>query len=148
MMMDNNTKSLIELTIDETTEFDKMATILAAKHDAIAQLNTCMVQQILVEELEELKRIQTVEKERARVLKEMSLSGKDLNDKSFLVKKLGEESSAIFASIHSNLKRSFARVVSLNGISRALLNHSIAFIKQNINILTEGGRRKLVDRKA
>jgi hypothetical protein len=148
MMMDNNKKSLMELTEREAAEFDRMAIILNAKHEALSQLNTRMVQQALVEELEELKRIQMVEKERARVLKELSLSGKDLNDEIVLSQKLGEEETKAYMPLHKNLKESLARVISLNGISRALLRHSIAFIKQNINILTEGGKRKLVDRKA
>ncbi|HUI29782.1 MAG TPA: flagellar export chaperone FlgN [Candidatus Acidoferrales bacterium] len=146
--MNDKTKRLMELTEQETAELDRMAVILNAKHEAISKLHSKMVQQILVEELERLKRIQTIEKERAMILKDLSLSGKDLNDSVVIRKKFGEEDSKIVASLHSNLKESFARVVSLNGISRALLRHSLAFIRQNINILTEGGKRKLIDRKA
>jgi hypothetical protein len=148
MMTDDKKKSLMELTEREAAEFDKMAVILNAKHDALSKLNTGMVRQILVEELEELKCIQAVEKERAGVLKELSLSGKDLNSRAVLENKLGAEDSKVFMSLHASLKKSLARVISLNGISRSLLKHSLAFIKQNINILTEGGKRKLVDRRA
>jgi len=147
-MTDNKKKNLMELTEREAAELDKMAIILNAKHDALSRLNTQMVQQILVEELEQLKRIQIVEKERVEILKDLSLSGKELNDKAALAKKLGADDSRVFMSLHANLKKSLARVISLNGISRALLKHSLAFIKQNINILTEGGKRKLVDRRA
>jgi len=147
-MTDDKKKSLMELTEREAAEFDKMAVILNAKHDALSKLNTGMVRQILVEELEELKCIQAVEKERAGVLKELSLSGKDLNSRAVLENKLGAEDSKVFMSLHASLKKSLARVISLNGISRSLLKHSLAFIKQNINILTEGGKRKLVDRRA
>jgi len=146
--MDNKTKGLMEFTELETVEFEKMAVIIHAKHDALSKLNTRMVQQILVEELEELKRIKAVEMERAAILKQLSLSGNDLNQPSVLEKKLGGEAVNIFVPLHSNFKKAFARVVSLNGVSRVLLKHSLAFIKQNINILTEGGKRKLVDRKA
>ncbi len=148
MVMDNNKKSLMEFTEREIAEFDKMAAILNAKLEALSKLNTQKVQEILVEELEELKHIQTVERERAKVLKELALSGKDLNDKFMLAKKLGEDETKVFMPLHSSLKKSLARVISLNGISKALLRHSIAFIRQNINILTGGGKRKLVDRKA
>ncbi len=145
--MDNSKRELMRLTEVEIAEFDRMAVILNVKHEALASLNTRMVQQILVEELEELKRIQSVERERGRILKNLSLSGEDLNKRDTLLRTLGEEDAIAFLSLHSMLKKSFTRVTSLNGISRTLLKHSIAFIKQNINILTEGGRRKLVDRK-
>jgi FlgN protein len=147
-MTDNKGKYLGELTEREAKEFDKMAVILNTKHQAISKLNTRMVQQVLVEELEELKRIQTVEKERVALLENLSLNGDDLNNKTVLETKLGEEGARNFMPLHSSFQKSFARVISLNSISRALLKHSLAFIRQNINILTEGGKRKLVDRKA
>lgn len=138
----------MELTERETVELEKMAVILNVKHEALSKLNTQMVQKTLIEELEELKQIRGVEKERAAVLKELSLSGSDLNNIAALNKKLGEEEAKIYMPLHLNFKKAFARVISLNGISRALLKHSLAFIKQNINILTDGGNRKLIDRKA
>jgi len=147
-MIDNKTKSLCEVTGQEARELDKMAIILSAKHQAIAQLDTQMIQQILVEELEELKQIQIVEKMRATMLRELSLKSSDLRKSAMLETVLGKDGAHEFAAAQSNFRKSFARVISLNGISRALLKHSLAFIKQNIYILTEGGKRKLVDRKA
>ncbi len=138
----------MEVTKQETSEFEKMAAVLIKKHEAISKLDTVSVQSVVTEELSELKRINTFEKERAGILNELSLSGPDLNDSLALENRLGKEDSELYAELHSNLKAAFSRVQSLNGISRALLKHSLAFIRHNIHILTDGGNRKLVDRKA
>ena len=153
-MMENEKKCLMDLTVFEAAEFEKMAGVLDKKLRAISRLDTAAVQNIVVQELEVLKRIQTIEKDRASVLKALSLSGTDfnipVNDRNggALENKLGKEDSEKFISLHSDLKKSFMKVQSLNGICRALLKHSLSFIRHNIHILTEGGSRRLVDRKA
>lgn len=152
--MENEKKCLMELTVFEAAEFEKMAGVLDKKLRAISKLDTAAVQSIVIQELEVLKKIQTIEKDRAAVLKALSLSGPDLNSSvyqkhgSALEEKLGKEDSERFIGLHSNLKKSFMKVQSLNAICRALLKHSLSFIKHNIHILTDGGNRKLVDRRA
>lgn len=146
--MDSKKNRLMEVTARETSEFEKMAVILNKKHEALSKLDTTTIQSLVVEELTELKTINAVEKERAGILKELSLSGADLNDCQALEKKLGKEGSETYNKLHSNFKRAFTKVLSLNGISRAMLKHSLAFIRHNIHILTDGGNRRLVDRKA
>jgi len=146
--MADNKKRLFDAMARETAEFEKMATILNKKLEAVSNLNSAAVLNIVGEEFAELKKIQTVEKERAEILKELALSGADLNDLRVLEKKLGKEDSEVYGKLHRSLKHEFTRVQSLNGISRAVLKHSLAFIRQNISILTDGGNRKLVDRRA
>jgi DNA-binding Xre family transcriptional regulator len=146
--MENEMEHLMKLTVSETAEFDKMADVLSGKLGAISRLDTQAVQEIVIQELEVLKRIQTIEKERACLLHELSISGIDLNDLKTLENKFGIQESNEYRRLHLKLKESFMRVQSLNGICRALLNHSLSFIKHNIHILTDGGNRKLVDRRA
>ncbi|MFZ1082052.1 MAG: flagellar export chaperone FlgN [Candidatus Kryptoniota bacterium] len=147
-MMENEKKCLMELTTFEASEFEKMAVVLNKKLIALSKLDTAAVQNIVVQELEVLKSIQTVERERAGILRSLFLSGAELNDSRALEKKLGKENSEEYSSLHANLKNSYIKVQRLNGISRALLKHSLAFIRHNIHILTDGGNRKLVDRRA
>lgn len=152
--MENEKKCLMDLTVFEAAEFEKMAGVLDKKLQAISKLDTAAVRNVVVQELEVLKKIQTIEKDRASVLKALSLSGADLDppvnhpNGKVLEKKLGKEDSEKFIDLHSNLKKSFMKVQSLNGICRALLKHSLSFIRHNIHILTDGGNRRLVDRKA
>ncbi len=152
--MENEKKRLMELTAVEAAEFKKMVVILNKKLEALSKLDTAAIQSIVVQELDLLKRIQTVEKERAGILKAFSISGADLNPsirhagREVLETKLGKDDSEKFIELHLNLRRSFLKVQSLNGICRALLRHSLAFIRHNIHILTDGGNRKLVDRRA
>ena len=153
-MMENEKIRLMELTMLEAAEFERMAGVLGKKLQAVSKLDTASLQNIVVEELSVLKKIQLIEKDRASVLKSLSLQGTDISlsvnkrNSRALEKKLGQEDSEKFINLHSDLKKSFMKVQSLNGICRALLRHSLSFIRHNIHILTDGGNRRLVDRRA
>ncbi|MCL4510615.1 MAG: flagellar protein FlgN [Bacteroidetes bacterium] len=146
--MDNRLKRLMETTALETAEFQKMTVILDKKHQAIARLDNAAIQSLVSEELEELNTIHNIEKERAVVLNNLGLSGADLNDAGVLEKKLGKEDSESYRKLHLAFYNIFAKTQALNGISRILLSRSLAFIRNNIRILTDDGNRKLVDKKA
>ncbi len=147
-MEENNTKRLLEVTGMEVAEFEKMADILSKKQSAISRLDTATVESIISEELTGLNRIRNLEKERAGILQALSLTGKELNNRDSLTKKLGSEYSAVFAEIHERFRGAWEKVRRLNEMCQVLLLHSLAFIKQNIRILTDDGKRKLVDKKA
>jgi len=125
-----------------------MADIIRKKHNALAILDTTAIRSAVCDELDELNRIASLERERAALLKTTAISGKDLNNRSVMENRFGKEDLAEFRKRHSHLQKVFSKVQSLNGISRELLNHSLNFIRQNIGILTDGGNRRLVDRKA
>jgi FlgN protein len=146
-MADNDNNELIETTNKEKAEFETMRAILLRKRDAIARLDTEAIRNAVTEELDELKRIKSAEDERARVLKKLQLSGLDLDDPGSLMEKLGRIGEP-YSKAHSDFKKIFAEVQHLNGMINVLLVHSVAFIKQNIRILTDNGNRKLVDKKA
>ena len=146
--MSSEKKLLMEITARETAEFERMAIILNKKHQSIAELDNAAIQSTVSEELDELNKIHGVEKERTAVLGKLGLSGADLNDPNILEKKLGEEVSKDYRKLHSALYDAFAKAQVLNGISKILLGHSLAFIRQNIRIMTDNGNRKLVDKKA
>ncbi|MCL5035355.1 MAG: flagellar protein FlgN [Bacteroidetes bacterium] len=147
-MTDDDKKRLMEITAAEAVEFGKMAEVLGKKHDAISRLDTAAIQSMVSEELEVLNRVRVVEKERGWLLKQLGLNGKDLNDADLLEKKLGKADSHAYRRLHLDFQRAFSKVIQLNNISRVLLLHSLGFIRQNIRILTDDGRRKLVDKKA
>ncbi len=147
-MTDDDKRHLMEITAAESSEFGRMATVLSRKHAAIARLDTDAIQNIVGEELEVLNRVRTAEKERGQLLKKAGLKGKDLNDETLLEKELGRADLAVYRGIHLDFQKAFAKVLQLNNMSRVLLLHSLGFIRQNIRILTDDGRRKLIDKKA
>ncbi len=147
-MAHNDNRDLIETTEREAAEFEKMLPILKRKLAAIAELNTEEIQNIVSEEIDELNKIHVAEKERSAVLKRMALTQTDLNDPVALSKKIGREWAEEYRKIHAGFRKNYEEVVQKNGIANVILLHSIAFIKQNIRILTENGTRKLVDKKA
>lgn len=147
-MEENNTKRLLEVTGLETTEFEKMAGILSKKQSAISQLDTSMVQSLISEELSGLNRIRSLEKEREGILQILSLAGSELDNRESLNARLGKENSALFGELHSRFRAAWKEMRRLNDMCQVLLLHSLDFIKQNIRILTDDGKRKLVDKKA
>lgn len=147
-MEDNNRQRLFEVTKSETAGFEKMIDILMKKQDAISNLNTEEIQRLISEELSELNDIKALERERARILDSLSISGKQLDEPEVLEQKLGKEASRAFTELHTKFRATFARVKQLNDLCGVLLLHSLAFIKQNIRILTNDGKRKLVDKRA
>lgn len=147
-MADNNASELAEITARETAEFEQMADILARKRDAIARLDTPAVQEILGEEISKMNTIRRMERERASILQSLSISGEELGDPASLERKLGKQDAENFVLLHSRFRGIFDRVLQLNGTCRFLLINSLAFIRQNIRILTDDGNRKLVDKKA
>lgn len=147
-MAENNSARLAEITTKETTEFETMADILARKRDAIARLDTRAVQEILSEEISKMNAIRRLERERASILQSLSITGKELNEPASLDGKLGKAEAENFVRLHSKFRKVFEKVQQLNGTCRFLLINSLAFIRQNIRILTDDGNRKLVDKKA
>lgn len=147
-MAESRNKRLAEVTALETAEFEMMADILVKKQNAIARLDTEAIRGLVSEELSKLNSIRVIEKERAEILKALSLSGKELNEPAALVRKLGSDDSEIYAELHKKFRTAFDKVRQLNDLCRVLLLHSLAFIRQNIRILTDDGNRKLVDKKA
>ncbi len=139
---------LAEITILETVEFEKMARILEDKQAAVARLDTIAVEGIVTAELSELNRIREIERKRAAILGSLSVIGRDLNNYASLEGKLGSHDAKEYFKIHQQFKKSFDHVLRLNELCRILLIHSLIFIRQNIRILTDDGRRKLVDGKA
>ena len=147
-MAENRNNRLAEVTALETAEFQTMADILVRKQNAIARLDTAAIQGLVSEELSKLNSIRLIEKERAEILKALSLSGKELNEPAALVEKLGTGDSETYAELHRKFRAAFDKALQLNEMCRVLLLHSLAFIRQNIRILTDDGNRKLVDKKA
>ena len=147
-MADNNKKRLLDITGLETAEFEKMAEILLRKQSAISRLDTATIQTLVSEELSRMNEIRALERERAGVLQTFSLKGEDLVDPASLERKLGSEYSEKFLELHTKFRAVFANVRRLNDICQVLLLHSLAFIKQNIRILTDDGKRRLVDKRA
>lgn len=125
-----------------------MADILARKRDAIASLDTNAIPEILNEEITVMKVIKELELERVSVLQSLSLSGKDLNQLASMERILGKEDAQSYMRLHAEFRAIFEQVQRLNGMCRFLLVNSLAFIKQNIRILTDDGNRKLVDKRA
>ncbi|HQT91520.1 MAG TPA: flagellar export chaperone FlgN, partial [Candidatus Kryptobacter bacterium] len=118
------------------------------KQAAIGKLDTEEIQKIVGEELDELNNIRLAEEKRAAILKRLALSGSDVNDPRMLSAKLGRENSENYLKLHTGFRKVYEQVVQLNNITNVILLHSIAFIRQNIRILTDNGNRKLVDKKA
>ncbi len=147
-MTDSDKKHLTEITAREAAEFGTMAGVLGRKHDAISKLDTASIQNIVGEELGILNRIRVIEKERTKILKAIGLEGKDLTDAATLERELGYADALSYQKLHLDFQKAFSKVLQLNDISRVLLVHSLAFIRQNIRILTDDGRRKLVDKRA
>ncbi len=147
-MLDSKVLELVEITERETVEFLKMAEILSGKKTAVAALDTRAVEHLVTLELEQMNKIRSIEAVRAGILKSLSISGKDLNNSLSLKEKIGEDWAEKYSAVHRNFKIAYSDVQSLNTLCKVLLVHSLAFIKQNIRILTEDGRRKLVDKKA
>ena len=147
-MADGDGKNLIEATKHEAAEFEKMLGILTRKQAAIGKLDTEEIQRIVGEELDELNKIRLAEEKRAAILKRLALSGSDVNDPGMLSAKLGREGSEDYLKLQAGFKKVYEQVVQLNNITNVVLLHSIAFIRQNIRILTDNGNRKLVDKKA
>ncbi len=147
-MADGDGNNLIEATKHEAAEFEKMLGILTRKQVAIGKLDTEEIQKIVGEELDELNNIRLAEEKRAAILKRLALSGSDVNDPRMLSAKLGRESSEDYLKLQAGFKQVYEQVVQLNTITNVVLLHSIAFIRQNIRILTDNGNRKLVDKKA
>lgn len=147
-MAENDAAKLAEITERETAEFEHMADILARKRDAISRLDTPAVQEILGEEMSKMNAIRLLERERASILQALSVSGEELNSPALLEPKLGKQGAEKFVLLHSKFRGIFDEVLRLNGTCRFLLINSLAFIRQNIRILTDDGNRKLVDKKA
>ncbi len=147
-MADGDGNNLIEATKHEAAEFEKMLGILRRKQAAIGKLDTEEIQKIVGEELDELNNIRLAEEKRAAILKRLALSGGDVNDPRMLSAKLGREGSEDYLKLQAGFKQVYEQVVQLNNITNVVLLHSIAFIRQNIRILTDNGNRKLVDKKA
>ena len=147
-MTNDDKNRLMEITEAEAREFGSMAAVLGKKHDAISRLDTNAIQSIVSEELEVLNRMRTVERQRGDILKKAGLKGKDLTDSVVMEKELGRQDSITYRKLHLDFQNAFRKVIQLNNISRVLLLHSLGFIRQNIRILTDDGRRKLVDKKA
>jgi FlgN protein len=147
-MADNDGSSLIEATEHEAAEFGRMLGILKRKQAAIAKLDTEEIQKIVGEELDKLNNIRVAEEKRAVILKRLALSGIDVNDTRTLAAKLGRENSETYLKLQTGFRKVYDQVVQLNNITNVVLLHSIAFIRQNIRILTDNGNRKLVDKKA
>lgn len=147
-MTNSDYQSLLNTTELEKSEFENMIDILIRKQKAIERLDTAEIQSIVREEFQQLNRIQGAEKARVSTIGSLGLKAQDLGDAEALAGKLGRERSATYAALHSAFRKVHAQVVQLNSITNALLVHSIAFIKQNIRILTDNGNRKLVDKKA
>lgn len=147
-MADNDGNNLIEATGQEAAEFEKMLGILKRKQAAIARLETEEIRKIVGEELDELNNIRVAEEKRAAILKRLALAGIDVNDTSALAAKLGRENSENYLKLQAGFRKVYEQVVQLNNITNVVLLHSIAFIRQNIRILTDNGNRKLVDKKA
>jgi hypothetical protein len=147
-MEDNSKKRLLDLTGLETAEFEKMAEILLKKRSAISSLDTERLQTLVSEELSRMNEIRVLEKERAEILRTLSLSGEELVEPASLDGKLGSEYAGKFLELHGKFRAVFANVMRLNDMCQVLLLHSLAFIKQNIRILTDDGKRRLVDKKA
>lgn len=147
-MTDNDKKRLMEITAREAAEFGTMAAVISKKHDSISKLDTASIQNIVGEELGILNRIRAVERERAELLKAVGLDGNDLTDVNTLERELGHADALNYQKLQDDFRKIFSRVIQLNNISRVLLVHSLGFIKQNIRILTDDGRRKLVDKRA
>ena len=147
-MEDNNKKRLLDITGLETAEFEKMAGILLRKQSAISRLDTRTIQTLVSEELSRMNVIRALERERAGILQTFSLKGEDLVDPVSLERKLGGEYSEKFLELHTKFRAVFANVRRLNDMCQVLLLHSLAFIKQNIRILTDDGKRRLVDKRA
>lgn len=147
-MAENKNKRLAEVTALETAEFEIMADILVKKQNAIARLDTKAIQGLVSEELSKMNDIRKLEKDRAEILKSLDVSGKELNDPVSLTKKIGREDSDSYTELHRNFRAAFEKVRKLNDMCQVLLLHSLAFIRQNIRILTDDGKRKLVDKRA
>lgn len=147
-MAESNTARLAEITAKETAEFEVMADILARKRDAIARLDTAAVQVILSEEISRMNAIRQLERDRASILQALSISGKELNEPASLERKLGKSDADNYVKLHLKFRAVFGKVQQLNSMCRFLLLNSLAFIRQNIRILTDDGNRKLVDKKA
>lgn len=141
-------KRLMEITANEAAEFGKMAAVLDRKHSAISKLDTGAIQSIVSEELEALNNVRIIEKERVQLLKGLGLKVKDLTDSGVLERQFGKEDFLNYRKLHIDFQKAFNKVIQLNNVSRVLLLHSLAFIRQNIRILTDDGKRKLVDKKA
>ncbi len=146
-MADSDNTGLVETTRKEMAEFSRMLEILHRKQEAISKLDTEAIRNLVSEELNGLKRIGSVEKERSQIIGKLGLTAEDLNDPRALGEKLGN-SAGSYAKLHAAFKEVFSQVTRLNGIINILLLHSVAFIKQNISILTDNGNRRLVDKKA
>ena len=147
-MEDNNKKRLLEITDLETAKFEKMAELLLKKQSAISRLDTDTIQSLVSEELAEMNEIRVLERERSGILQAFSLKGEDLTDPASLERMLGNEYSGKFLELHSKFRAVFTNVRRLNDMCQVLLLHSLAFIKQNIRILTDDGKRRLVDKRA
>ena len=147
-MEDNNKKRLLEITGMETAKFEQMTEILLKKQSAISRLDTDTIQALVSEELAGLNEIRALEKERAGILQTFSLKGEELADPASVERKLGKEYSRKFLELHSKFRAVFANVRRLNDMCQVLLLHSLAFIKQNIRILTDDGKRRLIDKRA
>ncbi len=147
-MAENSVVGLTEITAREAAEFEKMSEILARKRDAIARLDTNVIREILNEEITTMKMVKELERERFSVLQSLSLSGVDLNEPSSLERVLGKEGAEGYMKVHAKFRSIFETVQRLNGTCRFLLVNSLAFIRQNIRILTDDGNRKLVDKRA
>ncbi|MGC8594332.1 MAG: flagellar protein FlgN [Candidatus Kryptoniota bacterium] len=140
-----NADQLLRLMEEETKVLELFLPLLESKREAAAKLDTKDIDKIVRNELALINRFRTLEVERRELLGKLGVDPNDLNK---LKAELGSDMVKTYVEVQKTFREKFDLVRNLNNVVMFLLNRAVVFIKQNINILTDGGTIKMVDRKA
>lgn len=143
-----NVDRLLQLTQEETSVLEEFLPLLEHKREAIVKLDTKDIDKIVKNELILIDQFRSLEVERRELLKKIGINTAELLNSEKLEGSLGLNVSKTYIEVQKTFREKFDLVQNLNNVIMFLLNRALIFIKQNINILTEGGAIKIVDRKA
>jgi len=147
-MSSANMNLLLRVTQEETKVLELFLPVLESKREAVVKLETKDIDKIVRTELALIDRIRSLEVERRELLRKLGIDPAEPFDSSKIEMGAGSDVMGTYIGVQKAFREKFDLVRNLNNIIMFLLNRALVFIRQNINILTEGGAIKIVDRKA
>jgi len=147
-MSSANMSLLLRVTQEETKVLELFLPVLESKREAVVRLETKDIDNIVRTELALIDRIRSLEVERRELLRKLGIDPAEPFDSSKIEMGAGSDVMGTYIGVQKAFREKFDLVRNLNNIIMFLLNRALVFIRQNINILTEGGAIKIVDRKA
>jgi flagellar biosynthesis/type III secretory pathway chaperone len=147
-----NTDRLEEILRKEIAAAQELTDLLERQEKAIVRLNIEQLDGLVEREHQLVVSFQNLEKDRLKVLEEIVPSARLKRSRSALTVR---EVAALFdgpeaerlMQLGETLRRETETILTSNRRIKILLNHSLRFVRESVDLITEGRTKQLVDQK-